>query len=296
MTENPPTPEAGKDGNNISRLTSAQETFELFTKIFVVVAAVLYVTGFLVVSLHLARYGIHSFSMLRAQYILAGAWFFAHILFFVPIATLLRYLESLYIAKHKDSSPEIMGVEKQADIEKRNLAWLVLLSVLLLSILFSHGISIFKYHEMFTLILYGLMNVIILLYGYSLWNKRSVVQKSNYLAFGQFLIACILLLTHINHFSNNVYSKISAEYGGGMPVKVQFHWRDECKTKDIAATFQKECKLKEEPVYFDQILATDTDHVIISPCPKIYPRTFEISNDLIDYVEIKYGQKEDIEL
>lgn len=92
MTENPPTPEAGKDGNNISRLKSTQETFELFTKIFVVVAAVLYVAGFLIVSLHLARYGVHSFSILRAQYMLAGALFFVDMGFLLPLIILCLML------------------------------------------------------------------------------------------------------------------------------------------------------------------------------------------------------------
>ena len=143
MTENPPTPEAGKDGNNISRLKSAQETFELLSKIFVVAAAVLYITGFLVVSLHLARYGVHSFSILRAQYILAGAWFFAHILFFVPIVTVLRYLIPHVIEKYKNPSSTKKDEEKGGKEGLMNWMNILIWGVLFYLFLFSYGISLF---------------------------------------------------------------------------------------------------------------------------------------------------------
>lgn len=293
MTENPPTPETR---NNISRVKSAQEIFELLAKIFVIVAAVLYVTGFLIVSTHLARYGVHSFSILRAQYILAGAWFFAHILIFVPIALVLRYLIQRYNAKRISPNPIKMGEEKWTGIGKEDFIWLVGLSIYILLISFKYSISIFTLDEIYTIIFYLIMTLTILAMGFHLWEDFPKYRKKATTIFGKLLLATALFFIYTTWFSRDVYLKIPAQIGGGMPVKVQFHWKDECKTKDIAAAFKKECKLKEEPVVFDQILATDTDHVIISPCPKEYPRTFEISNDLIDYVEIQYEQKKSSEI
>lgn len=290
MTENPPTPEAGKDGKSlpvvdspaappaIFPVESTHKTVELFTKIFVVVAAVLYVTGFLVVSLHLARYGVHSFSILRAQYILAGSWFFAHILFFVPIA-IVPWL--------------LIGLSKDKDKRRTNFVELglsIAMAGMIYYGLFHFGISIFKFENITILASYSAITIQLLWGTCFLWIAFPKLRYRRIYISILVMVIFLIIIAYTFIFSIGVYSKISAEYGGGKPVKVQFHWKDECKTKDIAAAFKKECKLKEEPVVFDQILATDTDHVIISPCPKIYPRTFEISNDLIDYVEIKYGQ------
>ena len=303
MAENPPTPEAGKDDKSIlvvnSPVKSAQETFELLTKIFVVVAAVLYVTGFLVVSLHLARYGVHSFSILRAQYILAGAWFFAHILFFVPLGVVIWYLIHRVILKNKNSTSKkihifrkIMIRETMTEKEMRLTVRIAIMAgIAIYFALFMFGISIFKFDKISTLASHGAINVLALITINAGWNTIAIGRQSKVAVFFLTLLLVVIFFLMVAFFSKSVYSVISAEYGGGMPVKVQFHWKDECKTRDIGAAFKKECSLKEEPVVFDQILATDSDHVIISPCPKEYPRTFEISNDLIDYVEIKYESK-----
>jgi hypothetical protein len=56
------------------QLASDLSLMESLSKFFAVLLGILYLLGFLIVAIHLSKYGVSSFSVLQLQYLIAGLW------------------------------------------------------------------------------------------------------------------------------------------------------------------------------------------------------------------------------
>ena len=72
------------------KTTNSQDPIERAGKLLPLVLAALYLTGFMVVALHLAGYGASSLDLFKIQYLAAGIWFGFVLILFFGIDILLR--------------------------------------------------------------------------------------------------------------------------------------------------------------------------------------------------------------
>jgi hypothetical protein len=72
------------------KTASSQDLIERAGKLLPLLLAALYLTGFMVVALHLAGYGASSLDLFKIQYLAAGIWFGFILILFFGIEILLR--------------------------------------------------------------------------------------------------------------------------------------------------------------------------------------------------------------
>ncbi len=62
-----------------------REKFENLPKYLGMTIVLLYLLGFMVVTRHLSRYGVSSFTLLRVQYLVAGFWLLVPITVYLAV-------------------------------------------------------------------------------------------------------------------------------------------------------------------------------------------------------------------
>ncbi len=97
-----------------------------------VLSALCYAFGYVIVSLYWSTWGILTFDVIRTQYMVAGVWFFTPIIFAAIVILSIIVLEKLFRLD--------VGEDLSA------LIFLILTSVMTLSVVVLGGISVFAFN------------------------------------------------------------------------------------------------------------------------------------------------------
>lgn len=205
----------------------------LFTKVVAVGAALLYLCGFLVVSMHLSRYGIHSVSLLRPQYLTAGFWSLCPLFLSCTVAGVVY----AFLDKPRGDAGSGMSKLKRVFLSGVKLLWQVLMVFAAASAIVDGFASVF--FPSVRNLLWTHWRVSLWLGWYSamvglslLWLWRVVIRISpvdlekdlrKLIPVGMAVIwFTFIFLVYIQSFTRRLYPEIPLAIGGGKPEKVVF--------------------------------------------------------------------------
>jgi hypothetical protein len=241
------------------------------SKFAAVAIGVLYLVGFLVVSAHLSRYGVSSFSVLQLQYLVAGSWVLAP-----PIVIISFYRSESF-------------KERAAPIHSGKTHWP--------RFLFASAIGTIPFTIFFGLLTkipgvwanftWG-MGFRLFLFYFAVWicgsfllaSWRVQTEKETWLvnrrhAFPFYLTMLIsIVLGYVFWFSARIYPLIPFSLGGGRPLKIAFIVGEK-KFPDLIRT---DASLKRSLPY-ELLVTTDKSYVVLSPDAN--EKSIEISRDSV---------------
>jgi hypothetical protein len=297
---------------------------EGFGKAAVAVLGVVYALGLVVVTLHLAQYGVSGLGLLREQYVLAGVW----ALF--PLGAVV-FILSVIVA----SIPEIEGPSKPSapgslakapgtggeepnkaaiSISQRfgtfwtkfrrlasrlrsvaTLAFGWILIPLFFLGFVSHyfsagGASPFQLGELLRIALkvMGFCFAIAVLAFGGYW---SLVRMSDYHHVFRGAVFCgtamMAVLGYIGYFTASVYPRIPAAVGGGRPTRVQLLLKVDSSAESLSTVLYPGPNSLPPPLSTQHLLLFTTDATYIVIDPSNAQRTIEVSKDLIAAVRTR---------
>jgi hypothetical protein len=240
---------------------------------------VLYGFGFTVVSVHLARYSVSPYGLLRTQYLLAGIWLL------VPLVLVaLPALWMIAALRHQDN-PSDDKLEGWRRVYRRagkiwQALWLTSTIVLLL-ILFSNtllpvdlltagrrlDVSFLSRHALTTLVFGVSLVTASTGAGYCARKARQgndrVRQVRSYLWAAMLAsVTLIVLFMYIGHFAVTAYPRIPASIGGGEPVSLRFLLKSDEAAKPVAASKQQ---LTLGTNSFELVSETADEYIVVTP-------------------------------
>ncbi len=225
------------------------------TKAAASIAALLYVAGYAVVSLHLSRLNVYPIELIRFHYLAAGLWLFVPlVLFALPFVWLGAVLHDAY------------GKERTSAASRRGSVWRVVVAIpvhafrIVKSLIMALGTFIiaafiayaansellylleplaefdFIAHYLLSLALFA---VGLVATGFATWlflrdfDPKAAAATLNDLLWGLLFasFATITAFGYLGHFTVNVYPRLPATLGGGAPIPVRFVLSDDaCKS------------------------------------------------------------------
>lgn len=278
---------------NTDKTASPQDPIERVGKLLPLVLAALYLTGFMVVALHLAGYGASSLELFKIQYLAAGIWFgFVFILFF-GIEILLRvFLGSFFdgLSPRGDflrfSNYETLKEGFATTII--SLLWLVVLLIVIVlagKSKLAGGFIPFLYDCRYLLLsLVGLDICIRLLLIFRRKQHRSSEMEDeinerlsrvpgavfaewgfNYLKVLMALTSVgIFFLVSTSLFATKVYPRIWFSLGGGQARQVVF-WLGPVPGTSSDSMLERNYSNPEYTVTYELLLENENSLVVISP-------------------------------
>lgn len=238
------------------------------------VLGVLYALGFVVVTIHLGRYHVTPFGLLRAQYLLAGLW-----LLFPLVGVVLPVLWAVGIYR--------VGVDGRSAPASRfrligtYIVRAVLAPGLAASYVWVMGYLVFRVapelreewgvlDTAFTLRYAGIVFVYaaaLALISGTAWHHWSAVQPSDSVeAFHKLLMLLLLasfavftFVAYTLHFALNAYPRLPAVFGGGAPQPVILIGGDSQAMESIA---QQLVAAASQPARYELVLETDKSYVL----------------------------------
>lgn len=246
---------------------------ELSLKFFLGVSGFFYISGYTVVSLHLAHYEIAPQSLLKAQYVLAGVWAILPPLFGFIFVVLMLFLRNSYLARKK--FPGVFGT----------LTWASLGFWILLGI-FSRKLDYIG-HWFFLLISIATVFSIFLISHLTL-NADEFGPESKEMAWLKifsFSSVIILVFFYIVTFEREIYHEIPSALGGGKPIQVWYQFKPGSKEK-IEESVEGICgkEFIDKGFAYSQIMSNDHSYYAV-PCPD-KPYALEISKNVVEAVLI----------
>lgn len=205
---------------------------ESLTKIGLLLIGALYVLGFAVNALYLARFGVSPMSLVRAQYILAGLWLVAPFGVAAILVAIVTYAvgEELETAGHGSGKPSYLKVALGA---ATIVGGVVILSTLALAnielpsshagVTFAVGRRVAARLTLFVLLLTVCGGGTI-----AALRRRVAVKWIGHVGrlVGLAALGLIFLAGYVGYFAANVYPLIPALIGGGAPVRVELTLKD----------------------------------------------------------------------
>lgn len=278
---------------NTEEAGAAQGSIASLTKLSLFVLGVLYVSGFVVVLIHLSRYGVFPVEFLRTQYVATGA------LALAPIVLAHFFLAYLY--------RELKGVS----FSSLSASWPRKIFQVVWTTIKSAG----KVLLVFGFCGYWLVDVVVSIFTTSagpepkiLWNQRGMFLILALLSFG--IVAClawarsllsdlrakepshfldtlssivlavtgalVLSLFYMAFFAGRAYPQIPYAIGGGKPLQVQFllHGQKNPETAPLVADSSGG-----KSVPYSLILETSDVYVVLSPYTN--ERAIQINRDAV---------------
>jgi hypothetical protein len=261
-----PEPHKADDSDSFTGISRFKDFFDTIGKIALGVLGMFYVTGLIVVSAHLNKYGIFSLSLLRLNYIMAGIWALLPIFVLLTVLTigwsLLRrssaslLFSHLFTKKKKESDePDMFEAVLSLLPFIGFIAGIFIagfyLKELPVAIVFTHNLFLWAAFLSFCILLiYVLFSL-----GY--------VQASRILLF--YLISPIvaLFIGYILYFGKFYYSEIPAYLGGGGSSEVQLVIEADDKLvaelEEFGISFRKASVTQEQAARNSQSDATDKE-------------------------------------
>jgi len=239
-------------GLRIRRLT---EWFDPAANFLSAAIVIIYLTGFLVVSWHLSRFGVPVLSLIQFDYLVAGLW-----VVLPPVCTVLVSLDRDTFEKHLESlGKKVHWAPK----------FLMSLAVALPSRIIVAGIFVAFLVD--TLRWYKLILAFFLLGGTSIGSalfvssllvstdeKRILVARKLAPSYGGLSLALYFL--YVWFFALNVYPVIPFEWGGGRPIEVEFIEADKPLPDGIARD-----GATRHSVRYKLLAMTERSYVVLSP-------------------------------
>jgi hypothetical protein len=241
------------------------------SKCVAVAVGVLYLLGFLVVSAHLSRYGVSSFSVLQLQYLIAGGWVLGPPIVFISFYTGAMFQER--------AAPIISG-----KFNWRRFLFACLLTAIPIAISSGLLVAIPGITENFT---WG-MGIRLFLFYLAMWSSgqrlfvswRVQPEKETWLvnrhhgAPFYLTLLITLVLGYVFWFSARIYPLIPFSLGGGRPLKVAFIVGE----KKLPDAIKVDISLKRS-IPYELLVTTDRSYVVLSQDPN--EKSIEVSRDSV---------------
>lgn len=246
-------------------------TLDSLSKCVAAAVGVLYLLGFLVVSAHLSRYGVSSFSVLQLQYLIAGGWVLAPPVALFSITDSARKLQAIAI-------PNPPG-----KFNWRGFLFSFSLPIIPYVLFWGIVVSIPGFLSEITLGMAIRLGLFYLGMGNSagfLWVSWRVKRENeNWLVNRQTVhfyltLLLTLLLAFVLWFGARIYPLIPFSLGGGRPLTVAFI-AGEKKLPDV---IRADITLKRS-VPYELLVTTDKSYVVLSPNPN--EKSIEVSRDSV---------------
>jgi hypothetical protein len=239
-------------------------------KAVALVVALLYLGGFVVVSVHLSRHGVASFTLLQLQYLVAGVWALA------PPA-LTAFVKDASSKFEQRVAPDVPG-----RFNWRRFRWSLVsgipyalttnfaVSYLLLSYVgWKTGAILFAFY---------LSMMVSAYWSWESWRRpqqnETVFINRNQAPF-HFSLFIAILGVYVVWFSLHIYPIIPYSFGGGRPLMVQFIESD----KPLPASLVRDDKTQ-RTVPYRLLEATDKRYYVISENQT--EQSIEINRDSVD--------------
>ncbi len=256
------------------------KTIDLVVKATAIVLSALYILGYLVVSLHLAEFGIHSVALLRIQYLTAGVFSLGPLFLIYLLSSLARsgfeklFVGELRLGPFPTSSRQRI---RWTCIALLRIGWGLLQILIVAGVVIDGMASIFVpgVHEdllwRHPWIFMRLVRDSALTVLGTLWvrremnflnkeerglNFKTATQVGLPLAFSVFFF-----LAYTKQFSQNVYPEIPFAIGGGKPESVVFLLKHD---KSLGSAPVVRDKMSDRSIPYSLILETDNSYAVIS--------------------------------
>jgi|HubBroStandDraft_3_1064219.scaffolds.fasta_scaffold15597_3 hypothetical protein len=275
----------------------AKELLESAGKGLAITLAAVYATGLLVVTFHLAQYGVLSFSLLRTQYIIAGLFMVVPamvVLVFVVGAKNDPFTE---IDENRKSQSRILsreGAKRSAKAIFNAYTLIALMSGILgtLMSLVVPGVSgpypqdlIFRHWR---LLLWCSAQVLLLAYlskGLLAATLLVFLKPEQFLRLRHLIATAAVFslwlaafLYSAQYFARNLYAKIPYEYGGGRPLSIVLLLKPDASTL-IGQALGKGESTQNNPVPCALIMETSDSYIVLTPAKGA--RAVEIKKDAV---------------
>lgn len=224
-----------------------------------IIIAWIYLSGIITLSLYLSKYGISSFSILRFQYITAGAW----CIFPIVYSSLYILYASLPIILLKNKYGTTGNGRMRIRHKILIVAYIIFAAYMAIYMYIGY-IHIYIELPLITTILYFIQSVGSLLpFLIIFWLRKRVIARSKpLLIYYATITSIIFYFFYILFFAKEIYPLIPAKIGGGEPIDVQFivtkdsHIAETIHGIDSLSHLTQPCKL---------IFTTDISYIILSP-------------------------------
>jgi hypothetical protein len=228
---------------------------EPIAKAVALIVALLYLCGFVVVSVHLSRYGVASFSLLQLQYLIAGVWALA------PPA-LTAFIKDASSNFEQRVAPEVPG-----KFNWRRFRWSLLSGVpYALTTNFAVSFLILSDVGWKTFAILFVFYLSMMVSGYWFWESWRRPEQSetpfinrNHAAPFHFSLFISIVGFYVVWFSLHIYPIIPYSFGGGRPLTVQFIESD----KPMPDSLVRDGKTH-RTVPYRLLEATDKSYYVIS--------------------------------
>ncbi len=270
-------------------------TFESLSRTSAFIFVFVYLCGFIVVTCHLARYGISFIALLKAQYIVAGFWVLSPFLLVYFVFASIGWALSIE-HKWRDRGPPPTK-------RFRFLLWRILLSkispltiflcatLLILVQLIPAWIGLgydpeyIEHHLTRVVVFLGFLIVIVWAItqvvsasvearagvGSSDWESRHFLEATFHAS-----LAFLVFLAYVLLFARRIYPLIPYTLGGGKPLNVTFLLKSESSQE---TPFLRPDASGKRSVPYRMLLATDKTFVVVSPDEK--ERCLEFNRDAV---------------
>jgi len=278
---------------NADNTPTSQDPIERAGKLLPLVLAVLYLTGFMVVALHLAGYGASSLDLFKIQYLAAGIWFGFVLILFFGIEILLRvFLGSFFDGlSPKGGFLRFSNYETLKDGFATTVISLLWLAGLLIVVVLARksnpggGVIIFLYDCRYLLLSLVALDICVrLLLILSRKRHRSSETEDEinerlsrepgavfaewgfkYLKVLMAVTAVgILFLVSTGLFATKVYPRIWFSLGGGQARQVVF-WLGPVSGTASNSVLERDLSNPEYTVTYELLLENENSLVVISP-------------------------------
>lgn len=253
---------------------------DLLAKATAITLTVLYILGYLVVSLRLAEFGIHSVELLRIQYLTAGFFSLGPLFLIYFLWTLSRLgFEKLFLGEIRIGSPpaSIWPRIRWVLVALLRIAWELLQGLIIAGLVIDAIASIFVPNVSENLLWrhpWTFMRVVrdsaLTVLGI-LWLQRALnlLKKEergpNFKTASQvgvpLVFSVFFFLAYTKQFSRSVYPEIPLAIGGGKPESVVFLLRHDTGS-DFAPVVRD--KTSDRSISYKLILETDKSYAVIS--------------------------------
>jgi hypothetical protein len=275
------------------KTASSQDPIERAGKLLPLLLAALYLTGFMVVALHLAGYGASSLDLFKIQYLAAGIWFGFILILFFGIEILLRVFLGSFLdgLSPKGGFLRFSNYETLKDWFATTVICLLWFAGLLIVIVLAGkskpggGVIPFLYDCRYLLLsLVGLDICVRLLLIFRRKQHRSSetedeinerlsrVPGAVFAEWGFNYLKVLMAVTSVGLFflvstglfASKVYPRIWFSLGGGQARQVVF-WLGPVSGIASDSVLERDCSNPEYTVTYELLLENENSLVVISP-------------------------------
>ncbi|MGI0023597.1 MAG: hypothetical protein ACREA4_00455 [Nitrososphaera sp.] len=243
-----------------------------------------YLIGFIVVNVHLARFGYYAVSLVNAQYLSAAVWTL------VPVVvgwSIVFFGILCYVPPPPPHKKDPSWVANFEYLKIRLLVELITIVSFVVLLVYPQWVAGLPFW--LRVIIFVIAGVLfsrhVLIFASSWLGPLSILaRKVIFLIAVQAIFACFFPLVYILTFSSALYGDIPTTWGGGKPRPVRLIVKNDVKQEIIAAGISmSERPLISEPV--DLLLATEKEYIVLIGKERL---TLSIRSDIIQAILYLY--------